>query len=158
MELSSGHPLKVAAVMILLCLIMLPVAAGIVSFGQTLGARRDTNETFALSGRLIDAKEMVGNFREENLGMFSPKDKVYQITLAKVYQIAPGVNGEAKYGFFAALPESPKLFVGQQVILEYNRIRNIFGGVVMVEETGFGPLPVSIGTPIYGKIVINNCK
>jgi hypothetical protein len=139
---------------------MLPVSAGLVSFGHILGlgAHRDTNESFALSGRLVDAEEIASDFRQNNLKMFSKEDNVYWITLAKDYQVVPDIKGEAKYGFYAALPESPGKFIGQKVILEYNRVRNVFGGIVDVEGTFFNaPLPVRVGTPIYGKITLNKC-
>lgn len=149
MDLSRFHPLKIGLVMILLILIMLPVSAAIVGFGQTLGAHRDTNETFALSGQLVGAEEITRGFRGGELRMFPDNEKIYKIELRK---------GEANYRFFVALPESPERFVGQQVILEYNCIRNIFGRVVMVEGASFGsPLPSPVGNPIYGKIAIDTC-
>ncbi len=153
MELSRFHPLKIALVMILLCLIMLPVSEAIVSFGQTMGAHRDTNETFALSGRLTGftgAQELKDSSWNDQLRkIFCPNDKVYRVVIDK--------DG-ARYDFFAALPELPECLLGKEVILEYSLIRNIFGEVIRVKRSpsGFTLLSPPI-TPIYGKITRNAC-
>lgn len=141
MKLLREDLLNIVLAIILLGFIML-----LLGFGQTIGAHKDTNEAFALGGKLTMAQELVRGSRADQLWdgqlkMFGPSDKVYKIVIEKE---------AAKYDFLAALPESPEPFVGQQVILEYSFIRNIFGGVI-------GAGCSCAVTPIYGKIHINTC-
>ncbi len=129
-----------------LALIMIPLSAILDGKIHVLGANKSSDDVGTIRGYQLIKAEKVERNGYGNIARIFPKEcEIYQIELQK---------GETRYGFFASLKESPKQYLGKTVNLKFNRIHNIFGGLISVRGTsGFDtPLPVDMGTPIYGEI------